>query len=91
MELGSLASKLTHDYESLATDSKGAIALTANSEVASRIRNSVHDLGQGAVHIVKAAGSCQACPGDGFTERDLQESGKSMLQKVSGRKLEKYE
>merc|ERR1719402_729953 len=83
LELGNLAGKLTHNYEQLASDSKGAISLTANSEVAQRIRNSVHDLGQGSVHLVKAAGSCQACPNDSFTERNLQESARSMLEKVS--------
>lgn len=82
-ELGALAANLSHSYAQLAEDSRGAVAATPNIDVAGRIRSSVQDLGTSCVELVKFAGSCQANPGDTFTQRDLSDSARTVSERVS--------
>uniref|UniRef100_T1J0N6 FERM domain-containing protein n=1 Tax=Strigamia maritima TaxID=126957 RepID=T1J0N6_STRMM len=82
-ELGSLAANLSHNYARLSDDSRGAVAVTTNNDVAVRIRSSVQDLGISCIDLVKVAGNCQACPGDHYAERDLTENARLVAERVS--------
>ncbi|XP_069174235.1 talin-2 isoform X3 [Procambarus clarkii] len=82
-QLGNLGASVSHQYSSLSSDSAGAIRQTTNVEVASRLRSSVHELGQACIELVKAGGSCQSAPRDTFSQRDLSESARQVKEKAS--------
>ncbi|KAG7155036.1 Talin-2-like, partial [Homarus americanus] len=82
-QLGNLGASVSHQYGSLTCDSVGAIRQTTNVEVASRLRTSVHELGQATIELVKAGGSCQAASRDTFSQRDLAESARHVKEKAS--------
>ncbi|XP_071545978.1 talin-2 isoform X1 [Panulirus ornatus] len=82
-QLGNLGASVSHQYGALSSDSAGAIRQTTNVEVASRLRSSVHELGQACIELVKAGGSCQAAPRDTFCQRDLSESARQVKEKAS--------
>ncbi|XP_068221988.1 talin-2 isoform X2 [Palaemon carinicauda] len=82
-QLGNLGANVSHQYSSLASDSSGAIRQTTNGEVASRLRSSVHELGQACIDLVKSGGSVQSAPRDTFSQRDLAESARHVGEKAS--------
>lgn len=82
-QLASLGASVSHQYSSLASDSSGAIRQTTNAEVASRLRSSVHELGQACIDLVKSGGSVQSAPRDTFSQRDLAESARHVGEKAS--------
>lgn len=82
-QLGALGASLSHQFNSLASDSAGAIRQSSNVEVGNRLRSSVHELGQACIDIVKAGGACQAAPRDTFCQRDLSESARHVKEKAS--------
>ncbi|XP_076033858.1 talin_middle and talin-RS domain-containing protein rhea isoform X2 [Oratosquilla oratoria] len=81
--LGNLAASVSHQYNSLSADSTGAIRQSSNSEVAGRLKSSVHELGQSCMDLVKTGGHCQAAPKDTFVQRDLAEAARLVGEKVS--------
>ncbi|GAB6032133.1 hypothetical protein CHUAL_010792 [Chamberlinius hualienensis] len=81
-ELGGLAANLSHNYSTLSEDARGAVASTPNIDVAGRIRSSVQDLGMACIELTKHAGSCQANPGDTFTQRDLADGARVVSERV---------
>lgn len=82
-QLGNLGASVSHQYSSLSSDSAGAIRQTSNAEIATRLRSSVHELGQACIDLVKSGGSCQAAPRDTFCQRDLAESARHVGEKAS--------
>ncbi|RWS15528.1 talin-1-like protein [Dinothrombium tinctorium] len=80
-QLGPLAANLLHHYGNLATYSKGVIAATSNPEIANKIRENVHELGNACVDLTNAAKSCR--PGDPNNERILSHQAKIVSEKVS--------
>merc|ERR1719391_1933935 len=77
-QLGGLANHISTNYQSLATDTRGAINNTENTDLAMRIKSSVQDLGQVTIELVKATGSCQITPNDSFVLRDVSESARNV-------------
>merc|ERR1719391_1923949 len=77
-QLGGLANHISTNYQSLATDTRGAINNTENTDMANRIKSSVQDLGQVTIELVKATGSCQITPNDSFVLRDVSESARNV-------------
>lgn len=82
-ELGGLAANLSHNYATLSEDARGAVASTPNIDVAGRLRSSVQDLGMSCIELTKHAGTCQANPGDTFTQRDLADGARVVSERVS--------
>ncbi|RWS31093.1 talin-1-like protein [Leptotrombidium deliense] len=80
-QLGPLAANILHHYGNLSTYSKGAIAATSNPEIANRIRDTVHNLGNSCVDLTNAAKSCR--PGDPNNERIVSEQSRIVSEKVS--------
>ncbi|XP_076321982.1 talin-1-like [Tachypleus tridentatus] len=82
-QLSPLAANISHQYAIVASDSRGAVSATSNSEVASRIRTAVQGLGSACIELTKSAGDCQSNPSDIFCQREVSRSAKSVSEKVS--------
>jgi len=82
-ELGGLANMITRDYSQLAKQSTGAVATTANTEIANRIKAAVQELGSGCIELVRDAGNLQSNPTDSFSKRDLADHARKVSEKVS--------
>ncbi|XP_015597713.1 talin-1 isoform X2 [Cephus cinctus] len=81
--LGPLAVDISHKYTQLARDTSGASAAASNSDVSSRLRTGVQELGRACVDIVRAAGACQMSPRDAYAQREVTEHSKNVTEKVS--------
>ncbi|QQP52773.1 Uncharacterized protein FKW44_005020, partial [Caligus rogercresseyi] len=81
--LGDLASHISCHYQMLAKDSKEACICTSNADMGERIRNTVQDLGQTTIELVKSAGSCQITPNDSFALRDVSDHARHVGEKCS--------
>ncbi|XP_013776088.1 talin-2-like [Limulus polyphemus] len=81
--LGPLAANLSHQYAIVANESRGAVSATSNSEVASRIRTAVQDLGTACIDLTKSAGACQSNPNDIFCQRDVVGNARNVSEKAS--------
>jgi len=77
-QLGGLANHISTHYQSLASDSRGAIQNTESPEMANRIKSTVQDLGQVTIELVKATGSCQMSSNDSFVLRDVSDSARNV-------------
>merc|ERR1719410_834708 len=82
-ELGGLANHISTHFQSLASDSRGAIQNTESPEMANRIKSTVQDLGQVTIELVKATGSCQISSNDSFVLRDVSDSARSVGEKCA--------
>lgn len=82
-QLGPLSTRLSENYANLANDVNGITATTNNIETASRIKSSVQELGTACVDTVKSAGSCLTNPGDTHSQRELNDSVRSVSEKCS--------
>merc|ERR1719225_2455513 len=82
-QLGSLANNISSNYQNLASDTRGAINNTQNTDVANRIKSSVQDLGQVTIQLVKSTGSCQMAQNDSFVLRDVSENARNVGEKCS--------
>merc|ERR1719204_2137201 len=82
-QLGGLANHISTNYQSLATDTRGAINNTENADMANRIKSSVQDLGQVTIELVKSTGSCQTAQNDSFVLRDVSENARNVGEKCS--------
>jgi len=82
-QLGGLANHISTNYQSLATDTRGAINNTENTDMANRIKSSVQDLGQVTIELVKSTGSCQTAQNDSFVLRDVSENARNVGEKCS--------
>jgi len=82
-QLGGLANDISGNYQNLASDTRGAIHNTQNTEVANRIKSSVQDLGQVTIELVKSTGSCQMAQNDSFVLRDVSETARKVGEKCS--------
>lgn len=82
-QLSYLATELSHHYATLVATSRTAISVTSNSELAYRIRMGVHELGKACVKLCRACGSAQANQGDAACHRELTETSKQTVERVS--------
>ena len=82
-QLGGLANHISANYQSLATDTRGAINNTENTDIANRIKSSVQDLGKVTIELVKSTGSCQTAKNDSFVLRDVSENARNVGEKCS--------
>ncbi|UXI17836.1 polycomb complex protein BMI-1 [Sarcoptes scabiei] len=82
-QLGMLCTRLSENYANLANDVNGVAASTSNIETASRIKNSVQELGTACVDCVKNAGACLENPGDTYSQRELSDSVRNVTEKCS--------
>lgn len=82
-QMGNLGAAVSHQYNSLAADSFGAMRQANNSDVAFRLRSSIHELGQACIDLVKAGGTVQASPGDSYNQRELAEAARQTGEKAS--------
>merc|ERR1719373_266198 len=82
-QLGGLANHISSHYQTLASDTRGAIHNTENTEMANRIKSSVQDLGQVTIELVKSTGSCQMAQNDSFVLRDVSDNARSVGEKCS--------
>ncbi|XP_068208058.1 talin-2-like [Palaemon carinicauda] len=82
-QMGTLGAAVSHQYNSLAADSFGAMRQANNSDVAFRLRSSIHELGQACIDLVKSGGTVQASPGDSYNQRELAESARQTGEKAS--------
>merc|ERR1719471_1069573 len=82
-QLGGLANHISGHYQTLASDTRGAIQNTENSDMAARIKNSVQDLGQVTIELVKSTGSCQTAQNDSFVLRDVSDNARNVGEKCA--------
>merc|ERR1719373_401227 len=82
-QLGGLANHISSHYQTLASDTRGAIQNTENSDMAARIKNSVQDLGQVTIELVKSTGSCQTAQNDSFVLRDVSDNARNVGEKCA--------
>merc|ERR550532_3015454 len=82
-QLGGLANVISSNYQNLASDTRGAIHNTQNTEMAARIKSSVQDLGQVTIELVKSTGSCQLAQNDSFVLRDVADNARNVGEKCS--------
>merc|ERR1719410_132937 len=82
-QLGGLANHISTNYQTLASDTRGAIHNTENTDMANRIKSSVQDLGQVTIELVKSTGSCQMSQNDSFVLRDVSDNARNVGEKCS--------
>lgn len=81
-QLGQLGANVAHQFNNLAGQTAGAIYLSSTTEVATRLRTSVHELGQSCVKLIKGGGACQSAPHDTFCQRDVAEAARHTGERV---------
>ena len=74
---------LTTTYSQLVDDARGALATIESNDIATRLRKTVHDLGDGCIELVHSAASVQGNPDNQTTKRDLADAARVVTEKVS--------
>ncbi|XP_066931569.1 talin-2-like isoform X1 [Clytia hemisphaerica] len=82
-ELGGIAQDMCKNYNLLAEDTKYAVLLTNQPDIADRLKTSVDTLGDSCSHLVVAAGNVQSSPNDSYAKRDLSDKAKQVNENVS--------
>ncbi|KAJ8686379.1 hypothetical protein QAD02_022173, partial [Eretmocerus hayati] len=82
-KVGPLAVDLSHKYSELARDAAGASATSSNTDISSKLRLSVQELGKACIDIIRAAGSCQLSSNNAYSQREMSDYSKIVSEKVS--------
>ncbi|XP_018022014.1 talin-2 isoform X3 [Hyalella azteca] len=81
-QLGQLGASVAHQFNKLAGETAGAVYLSSTPDVATRLRASVHELGQSCITLIANGGACQSAPQDTYCQRDLAEAARHTSEKV---------
>jgi talin len=82
-EMSAYSRGLTTAYAQLIDSSRGALATIENAEVAKRLRQTAHSLGDACVNLVYSSADVQMNPEDLAVKRELNEQATSVTEKVS--------
>ncbi|XP_077996572.1 talin-1-like isoform X2 [Glandiceps talaboti] len=82
-ELGTLGNNMSHAYQELTYNARGAIATSTSDEVSDRIRASVQDLGKSCIDLVRIGGTVQCNPGDSIAKKELVVNARVVSEKSS--------
>ncbi|XP_057316525.1 talin-2-like isoform X2 [Hydractinia symbiolongicarpus] len=82
-ELGTISQDLCKNYNALTEDTKHAIRLSNQPEIAERLKVSVDTLGDSCAELVQCAGNVQSSPSDSYAKRELSDKAKNVSEKVS--------
>ena len=81
-EMVSTSRELTSTYSQLVDSARGALATIESTELASRLRKAVYDLGEASKSLIHSASSVQGNPGDKLSKKDLSNNARTVTEKV---------
>ncbi|CAF0840452.1 unnamed protein product [Didymodactylos carnosus] len=78
-----LASQLTKEYNELIRATYGAIGTASTTELASRIKRVVSELGEACIELIQKIGQLQQNPHDQTLKREIQDLCQKVIEKIS--------
>ncbi|XP_047132289.1 talin-2 isoform X2 [Hydra vulgaris] len=82
-ELGAISQEMCKNYNELTENTKNAIRVTIQLDIADRLKTSVSALGDSCGSLIQAASCVQSSPSDPFAKSELSDKARDVTEKVS--------